>query len=110
MPPKAVTDKLEMALVKFLEIWLQWGTATATKPGLLDRGPYKKTQTDPADIAMFGTNRDFLHSITAITEDKAIEYMTAAGLSVTSVTKAVRRRQVRCLKRCRSQLQPTWTR
>jgi hypothetical protein len=79
---------LEMALVKFLEIWLQWGTATATKPGLLDRGPNKKTVTDPADIAMFGTNLVFLQSITAITEDKAIEYMTAAGLSITSVTKA----------------------
>ena len=24
---------LEMALVKFLEIWLQWGTSSATKPG-----------------------------------------------------------------------------
>jgi hypothetical protein len=29
-----------------------------------------------------------LQSITAITEDKAIEYMTAAGLSIASVTKA----------------------
>ena len=79
---------LEMALVKFLEIWLQWGTSSATKPGLFDRGPTKKTKADPADIAMFGTNGVFLQSITAIPEDKAIEYMTAANLFVTSVTKA----------------------
>ena len=78
---------LEMALVKFLEIWLQWGTVTATKPALMSRGPNKKTATDPADIAMFGTNRDFLQSITNITEEKAIEYMKAAGLSIASVTK-----------------------
>ena len=52
---------LEMALVKFLEIWLQWGTSSATKPGLFDRGLTKKAKTDPADIAMFGANATFLH-------------------------------------------------
>jgi hypothetical protein len=70
---------LEMALVKFLEIWLQWGESTATKPTLMSRGPNKKKETDPADIAMFGVNRVFLQSITDISEAKAIEYMKAAG-------------------------------
>jgi hypothetical protein len=63
---------MEMALVKFLEIWLQWGTATSNKPGKFQRGPNKKTATDPADIAMFGTNSVFLQSITAIPDDEAM--------------------------------------
>ena len=79
---------LEIALVKFLEIWLQWGTATAKKPGIFHRGPVRKTVTDPSDIAMFGANAVFLQSITDIDDDEAIKYMTAANLSVTSVTKA----------------------
>ena len=37
---------------------------------------------------MFGKNADFLRSITAITDDQAIEFMKAAGLSISSVTKA----------------------
>jgi hypothetical protein len=37
---------------------------------------------------MFGTNAVFLRSITAITDDQAIEFMKAAGLSIASVTKA----------------------
>ena len=77
-----------MALVKFLEIWLQCGTATSNKPGKFQRGPNKKTATDPSDIAMFGANSVFLQSITDIPDDEAIKYMTAANLSVTSVTKA----------------------
>ena len=50
---------LEMALVKFLKTWLQWGTAGAVKPGLFERGPNRKTNTDPADIALFGGNATF---------------------------------------------------
>ena len=37
---------------------------------------------------MFGANSVFLQSITDIPDDEAIKYMTAANLSVTSVTKA----------------------
>ena len=37
---------------------------------------------------MFGTNAVFLRSITAIKDDQAIEFMTAVGLSIASVTKA----------------------
>ena len=66
---------------------MQWGTSSAAKPGLFERGPTKKRNTDPADIALFGANAAFLQSITAIPEEKAIELMTAAGLSVTAVTK-----------------------
>jgi hypothetical protein len=39
---------LEIALVKFLEIWLQWGFATAKTPGIFHRGPVRKTVTDPS--------------------------------------------------------------
>jgi len=79
---------MEMALVKFLSVWLKWGTASATPPGKFSRGPTKKKETDPTDIAMFGTNAVFLRSITAIKDGQAIEFMTAAGLSIASVTKA----------------------
>ena len=33
---------LEMALVKFLSVWLEWGTASATPPGKFSRGPNQK--------------------------------------------------------------------
>ena len=33
---------LEMAIVKFLETWLKWGTATATKPGEFEPGANQK--------------------------------------------------------------------
>jgi hypothetical protein len=79
---------LEMALVKFLSVWLEWGTGSAVRPGKFSRGPTKKKETDPTDIAMFGTDANFLRSITAITDDQAIEFMKAAGLSIASVTKA----------------------
>jgi hypothetical protein len=39
-------------------------------------------------LAMFGENAVFLRSITAIKDDQAVEFMTAAGLSIASVTKA----------------------
>ena len=51
---------LEMALVKFLEIWLKWGTATAKTIGIFHRGPSQKSVTDPSDIAMFDNNAIFL--------------------------------------------------
>jgi hypothetical protein len=79
---------LEMALVKFLAIWLQWGESTTVEPALMEWGPNAKKDADPADIAMFGDNREFLQSITDITDAKTVEYMKAAGMSVASVTKA----------------------
>ena len=79
---------LEMALVKFLELWLGWGTASAKNIGIFHRGPQPKTVTDPSDIAIFGNTAVFLQSITDIDEEDAIKYMTAAKLSVASVTKA----------------------
>ena len=79
---------LEMALVKFLETWLHWGTAGAVSPGLFSRGTNSKATADPADIALFGNNATFLQNITSIPEEKAVELMKAAGLSVTAVTKA----------------------
>ena len=79
---------LEMALVKFLELWLGWGTASAKNIGVFHRGPDKKSVTDPSDIAIFGKNIDFLQLITDIDDEEAIKYMTAAKLSVATVTKA----------------------
>jgi hypothetical protein len=79
---------LEMALVRFLSVWLEWGTGSAVLPGKFSRGPTKKKETDPTDIAMFGANAVFLRScrsITAIKDDQAIEFMTAVGLSIASV-------------------------
>ena len=77
---------LEMALVKFLSVWLKWGTDDRKAPGQFDRGPSKKTAMDPTDIAIFGKNAEFLQSITAIDDEQALEYMKAAGLSVATVT------------------------
>ena len=79
---------LEMALVKFLSVWLKWGTDDREAPGKFARGPSKKKAMDPTDIAIFGKNAEFLQSITAIDDDKALEYMKAAGLSVATVTRA----------------------
>jgi hypothetical protein len=79
---------LEMALVKFLSVWLKWGTEDREEPGKFNRGPSKKKAMDPTDIAIFGNNADFLQSITAIDDDKAVQYMKAAGLSVATVTRA----------------------
>ena len=79
---------LEMALVKFLSVWLKWGTDDRVEPGKFARGPSKKKDMDPTDIAMFGNNAEFLQSITAIDDDQAIEYMKAAGLSIATVTRA----------------------
>ena len=67
---------LEIALVKFLELWLGWGTASAKNIGIFHRGPDKKSVTDPSDIAMWGNNAIFLQSITDIDDDEAIKYMT----------------------------------
>jgi hypothetical protein len=79
---------LKMALVTFLSVWLKWGTGDAVEPGKFERGPAKKKDIDPTDIAMFGNNAEFLRSITAIKDDQAVEFMKAAGLSIASVTKA----------------------
>ena len=79
---------LEMALVKFLELWLGWGTDAAKAVGLFERGPVAKTATDPSDIAIYGNNVDFLQSIAEIDDEEAIKYMTASKLSVATVTKA----------------------
>ena len=35
--------QLEMALVKFLSVWLEWGTDDAIEPGKFARGPTRKT-------------------------------------------------------------------
>jgi hypothetical protein len=73
---------LEMALVTFLSVWLKWGTGDAVEPGKFGRGPNKKKEVDPTDIAMFGNNAEFLQSITAIDDVQAVEFMKAAGLSI----------------------------
>jgi hypothetical protein len=58
---------LEMALVKFLEIWLQWTWSHPVEPESMDRGPNAETHADPADIPMYGNNRAFLQSVGDIT-------------------------------------------
>ena len=47
------TILLEMALVKFLSVWLKWGTDDRVEPGKFARGPSKKNAMDPTDIAIF---------------------------------------------------------
>ena len=53
------TILLEMALVKFLSVWLKWGTDDRKAPGQFARGPSKKTAMDPTDIAIFGKMQSF---------------------------------------------------